>query len=159
MKASSKGGLGGWVVSGKGGRGGGDGQCQCSGGWWARLGLCWGCSGLGKGKLCGEEGWQEHRIARMHPAVVSQAAGSVISAVRSVCTFPGWSWVSGSSSSTHWDIWAVISLAHSSSACPGAPGQCPLCAVKYLSKLRGCEVAVGVGGLSESCWWRATCIN
>lgn len=81
-----------WLVSGKGGMGGGEWQCQGVGRLWVRLRLCWGCSGLPKGRCGKQEAGVGSRNSKnpgfpeCMPGMVSQAAGSVISAV---CTFPG----------------------------------------------------------------------
>lgn len=100
------------------------------------LGPCWGCFGLGKGRLCGEQGWQEPRTARMDPLVV-QSAGSIICAVHFACTLP---WLKLG----HWififhplGYMSCCSSAHSFNVLPGAPGQCPLSVVEYLSKQGG----------------------
>ena len=68
MEASSKGGLGVGLYLGREEKVVEIGSASALEDGGQRPGLCWGCSGLGEGKLCGEQWWEEPAVARMCPA-------------------------------------------------------------------------------------------
>lgn len=144
-----KGRAGGWVVSGKGGKVSGDWQCQCIGGWR----VCWGCAG---DALAWERadcvGSRDGKNLGL-PACVLQWYHRLLEASSLLSALSAPSLSEAGSVDLHLPP-TGLSCCFISAFLQCAPrsswAMSPLCGEVFV-KARGCEVAAGVGGLSESC--------